>query len=75
MLELGGINGHVDASTEQMSTAEPKLKAECCDFKDGSTRVQIKLFLDGEELATFTVPRRHAAIVVSRINGCNQEKS
>ena len=58
-----------------MSTPEPKLRAECCDFKRGDRRIQVTLFIDGEELATFTVPRRHAAIVVSRINGCNQEKS
>ena len=60
-----------------MSTPEPKrappmpkaLKAECCDFKDGSTRIQIKLFIDGKEETVFTVSRRHAAEVVRQING------
>ena len=50
-----------------------RLKAECGDFKADRARTPIRLWLDGDELTVFTVPRRHAAIVVRLINDRNQQ--
>lgn len=49
--------------------AAARLKAECCEFKDGDRRIMIKLFIDDEEVVMFPVARRHAAILMRQING------
>ncbi len=74
--KLNGAGGSPSASGmggARKRAATARLKAECRDFNAHARRVCIAVYLDGVEVGTLAVARRHAAEIMRLINGLQVE--